>query len=310
MRTQWFRLGTGLAVTLLLVLTTQPAAAQSAAADIQPMSSDLPGVIHACYVPNTGTIYRIKEMDLKQSCTSNKHIEFTWNQQGVQGEKGDVGEKGEPGQQGAPGEKGEQGDAGADGTGLALPFDESTSISGNAFRIVQEGSGTGAAGFFRKTDGSGAALIGQATGTRVGVRGQTSTGVGVQGLAALGGAGVEGHTGVLNGVGVRASSPVTGTALEVVDGAIRVAGAGIGTPTAAFIHRVNAANKVGVNVTRIDHPLTNNNPNALLFVTIRHLERTTKTVQMWYINSNGYWNILGSDEMDVGDQFAVLVIKP
>jgi hypothetical protein len=304
MQTRWLRLGTGVAGTLLLALTGQPAAAQSAPEIVQSASNPLPTVIHACYVPNTGTIYRIKETDLKQTCTSNKHIEFGWNQEGIQGEQGEKGDTGEKGEQG------DKGDKGADGTGLALPFDESTSISGNAFRIVQEGSGPGAAGFFRKTDGSGAALIGQATGNRVGVRGQTSTGIGLQGLAALGGAGVEGHTGVLNGVGVRASSPVTGTALEVVDGAIRVTGAGVGTPTTAFIHRVDAANKVGVNVTRIDHPLTNNDPNALLFVTIRHLERTSKTVRMWYISSNGYWNILGSDEMDAGDQFTVLVIKP
>jgi hypothetical protein len=33
---------------------------------------------HACYVPLTGTIYRIKEADVRQSCSSASHVEFSW----------------------------------------------------------------------------------------------------------------------------------------------------------------------------------------------------------------------------------------
>lgn len=43
-----------------------PAAAQSAP------------VIHACYVPLTGTVYRIKEDGLRTTCSSTSHIEFQW----------------------------------------------------------------------------------------------------------------------------------------------------------------------------------------------------------------------------------------
>lgn len=37
-----------------------------------------PAVYYACYVPLTGTVYRIKETGLKQACTSTTHVEFSW----------------------------------------------------------------------------------------------------------------------------------------------------------------------------------------------------------------------------------------
>ncbi len=36
-----------------------------------------PAVYYACYVPLTGTVYRIKETNLKQACTTG-HVEFSW----------------------------------------------------------------------------------------------------------------------------------------------------------------------------------------------------------------------------------------
>ncbi|HEX5972971.1 MAG TPA: hypothetical protein VFY85_13650, partial [Gemmatimonadaceae bacterium] len=33
---------------------------------------------HACYVPLTGTVYRIKEDGLRTACSSTSHIEFQW----------------------------------------------------------------------------------------------------------------------------------------------------------------------------------------------------------------------------------------
>jgi trimeric autotransporter adhesin len=68
------RLGTGVASALLFAVSAQPAAAQA---------NELPPLIHACYVPNTGTIYRIKTEDTKENCNSNKHIEFSWSQEGT-----------------------------------------------------------------------------------------------------------------------------------------------------------------------------------------------------------------------------------
>lgn len=49
---------------------TTPAAAQEA--------EPAPAVMHACYVPLTGTVYRIKETGLRSACSSTSHIEFQW----------------------------------------------------------------------------------------------------------------------------------------------------------------------------------------------------------------------------------------
>jgi trimeric autotransporter adhesin len=81
MHTQQTLVGAGAAVTLALVVMAGSAAAQSTPSSIQPGS--MPNVIHACYVPNTGTIYRIKTEDTKQNCNSAKHIEFSWSQEGT-----------------------------------------------------------------------------------------------------------------------------------------------------------------------------------------------------------------------------------
>ncbi len=61
--TNWFRLLAGLVVGLSL--NPNVAEAQDAA------------VIHACYVPTTGLIYRIKEDGLSQACLAETHVAFT-----------------------------------------------------------------------------------------------------------------------------------------------------------------------------------------------------------------------------------------
>ena len=40
--------------------------------------STTPKVFYACYVPNSGTVYRIKEADLKQQCAKSTHVQFSW----------------------------------------------------------------------------------------------------------------------------------------------------------------------------------------------------------------------------------------
>src|SRR6478672_10012063 len=37
-----------------------------------------PKVYYACYVPVSGTAYRIMEPDLKPACNSPQHVEFSW----------------------------------------------------------------------------------------------------------------------------------------------------------------------------------------------------------------------------------------
>ena len=78
-----------------------------------------PAIIYACYVPTSGTVYRIKETDLRETCTSPHHVEFNWNQQGPVGPQGP---QGIPGPTGATGAKGATGLTGATGaTGPAGP---------------------------------------------------------------------------------------------------------------------------------------------------------------------------------------------
>jgi hypothetical protein len=101
-----------------------------------------PAIIHACYTPITGVIYRIKEVGLRETCfaLSNgryEHIQFSWSTDGSgasqgppgpagpQGPQGPAGPQGLPGKDGALGPEGPQGLAGAVGatgaTGAAGP---------------------------------------------------------------------------------------------------------------------------------------------------------------------------------------------
>lgn len=74
MRNAWLRITTTLIpAAVLLAMAAPPAAAQD--------------LIHACYVPNSGTIYRVMTDDTKAECAP-KHVEFQWNEQGPQGMSG------------------------------------------------------------------------------------------------------------------------------------------------------------------------------------------------------------------------------
>jgi hypothetical protein len=111
-----------------------------------------------------------------------------------------------------------------------------------------------------------------------GVVGQSPDNVGVMGFGTTGifgfsndpeGCGVEGHTASPSGIGVRASAPAPEiTALAIDTGNIRVLGAGQNTFTPVFIHVAGERNTRG-NLTVIDHPMTNGDPNAILIVTQR-----------------------------------------
>src|SRR5262249_42485951 len=71
------------------------------------------------------------------------------------------------------------------------------------------------------------------------------------------------------GAGVVAEGNGTsGTALTIQNGAISVAGAGVGTNTPAFIHIKTPSNTCGGSgglSTALDNPYTNGDPNALVF---------------------------------------------
>lgn len=60
-------------------------------------------IYHACYVPGSGVVYRIRGENLKDECSSKKHVMFSWNEKGPPGGPGAQGEPGPPGPPGPPG---------------------------------------------------------------------------------------------------------------------------------------------------------------------------------------------------------------
>lgn len=49
-----------------------------------------PNVLHACYIPHIGLVYRIKEPGLRSECR-RRHVEFSWNEKGPRGDPGPPG---------------------------------------------------------------------------------------------------------------------------------------------------------------------------------------------------------------------------
>ncbi len=79
-------------------------------------------VLFACYVPNSGVVYRVnppgspgQSADLKDACTGKKHVLFSWNEVGPAGPAGADGADGDKGDKGDQGEKGDKGDPGVSG---------------------------------------------------------------------------------------------------------------------------------------------------------------------------------------------------
>ena len=191
------------------------------------------------------------------------------------------------------------------------------------------------------TDSYAAALIGEVSSTSpgsytAGLRG-INNGTGVNGIGVYGsqagngwgvygkvdgdGRGVYGKAGG-NGVGVFAEGGgPSGTALMLKNGGIRVNAAGLNSNTPVFIHQATASNiTCGFSqCTEIDHPLTNGDPNAILFVTQNFNPDTiTSTVNnphpvgVQYLSTPSRWVIYNVDlaAMTDGAVFNVLVVKP
>ncbi len=81
-------------------------------------SADSAMRIAACYVPASGTVYRIGAAGLPETCLARTHVRFSWNtlgQVGAKGETGAVGPTGPVGPAGAVGPQGPPGAAGANG---------------------------------------------------------------------------------------------------------------------------------------------------------------------------------------------------
>jgi hypothetical protein len=100
-----------------------------------------PNVIWACYVPMSGTVYRIKTSDTKEACASPKHVMFWFNQTGPEGPQGPIGPAGPQGPAGPAGPTGPVGPAGP--AGPTGPEGPAGGLSGyeivHSFRLVTPG---------------------------------------------------------------------------------------------------------------------------------------------------------------------------
>jgi hypothetical protein len=85
---------------------------------------------------------------------------------------------------------------------------------------------------------------------------------------------------------------------------------------AAFVHHATPEN-ITDHWTYIDHPLINNKPNAVLYVTPnwnphgeKHTIHTPHPIGVWYDGNRGRWSIFNEDEaaMAVGAHFNVAVV--
>lgn len=133
------------------------------------------------------------------------------------------------------------------------------------------------------------------------------------------------------GTAMRASAPLTGTALNIAGGAVRVQGAGVGTNTFASIHQMNTADyPTGTrcsaafpDYTVFDHPMSNNDPSAIIIITPRFSATGAVfngSVTAYYLANNacasaqadGKWLFYRTDGTAIPNtaQFNVLVIKP
>lgn len=63
-----------------LALLAAPILSLLGSATHAPLAAQAPpaAVMHACYVPLTGTVYRIKAKDVRETCASATHVEFSW----------------------------------------------------------------------------------------------------------------------------------------------------------------------------------------------------------------------------------------
>jgi len=119
----------------------------------------------------------------------------------------------------------------------------------------------------------------------------------------------------------------TSMALRIASGGIQVAGAGVGTKTAVFIHVVTddptcKNNQGDQTCSIIDHPLTNNDPNAILIVTPHAIPpggvggccgiRFPHPVAVEYSTVSNKWSISSEDDSNMPRwyEFNVLVVKP
>jgi hypothetical protein len=219
------------------------------------------------------------------------------------------------------------------GAGPAL--DASTSGSGRAVSARTIGSGYAVYGYAQSNANAVAGYFahgagGKALWAHTGSNGTAFEASASNGTAVLanGGWGTGVRASTSGGIALQAQAGTNGTALQIDSGAIRVNGAGINTSTAVFRHRVTSSTITGCIGTAcrqsvINHPMCNNNPNAMLVVTevITNTDSFYRTapIGVFYKASSGRWHIQAQgnlsqtdpiEELDEGQEFNVMVVVP
>jgi hypothetical protein len=173
------------------------------------------------------------------------------------------------------------------------------------------GTSNDAAGLYGRFGGELASISPAPAGVRgdstanVGVMGLTDTGFAVVGGAGTG-TGVQGYaTSGANSIAVQAVHVSGGTALEINNGAIKVAGA----VRAAFRVTIPAGGMPGISFvcTHINHPLLNFDPDAIVLATAHYFGTGTLTAVLDTFDPLGRWQFCGQSQF--GGQASVLVIK-
>jgi len=188
--------------------------------------------------------------------------------------------------------------------------------------VISGAINSGAALFVNNPDshGVGDGIYGVGTRTGVwgysdnqGVYGESTSGIGMNGFS-YSGRGTIGSS--LYGVGLVASGPITGTALQIQNGGIQVMNAGLNSNTTVFIHKVLSSTIAAANESIITNQYTDLHPNAILIVTPNYNPGggagiwDSHTIGVYY--TSGHWRI---DKIDAtplisGEAFNVMVVNP
>lgn len=185
--------------------------------------------------------------------------------------------------------------------------------------IATSSAGAHSAGVRGINNGGGfnsAGVTGYQAGSGYGVYGETPSGFGVYGRSTEpdhAGVGVRGEAhGFGAGVEARYSGSGVGTALQIINGSIKLSG----NNRAAFVHTATLANKIGVNSTEIDNVMCNNDPDCFLFVTQKLnpdalSAYNNSPVGVAYNAAKNKWTIFNENSASIttNAQFNILVIK-